>query len=73
MRKTHILGSLYLCTLLETRQVKSPVGNLGVAYGKDIMLGKKRQREIYHIPFPHIHFRNLASTNDSISAEVSTA
>lgn len=28
---------------------------------------KKRQREIYHIPFPHIHFRNLASTNDSFS------
>lgn len=32
-------------------------------YDKDIMLGekKKRQREIYHIPFLHIHFRNLAS------------
>lgn len=30
-------------------------------YDKDIMLGEKRQREIYHIPFLHIHFRNLAS------------
>lgn len=31
--------------LLETRKVKSPIGNLGVAYGKDIMLGKKKDKE----------------------------
>ena len=54
----------YLRTLLETKQVKS-IGNLCVAYGKDIILGKKKKTN--HIPFPHIHFRNLASTNDSFS------
>ena len=27
--------------------------------------GKKKKTN--HIPFPHIHFRNLASTNDSFS------
>lgn len=28
-------------------------------------MGKKKKTN--HIPFPHIHFRNLASTNDSFS------